>query len=37
MSPKTHASKPIQKFIQSVQALAAKQVGYRAATTRSRK
>jgi molybdate-binding protein len=37
MSPKTHASKPIQKFIQSVQALAAKQVGYRVATTRSRK
>jgi putative molybdopterin biosynthesis protein len=37
MSPKTHASKPIQKFIQSLQALAAKQVGYRAATTRPRK
>ena len=37
MSPKTHASKPIQKFIQSLQALAAKQVGYRAATARSRK
>jgi molybdate-binding protein len=37
MSTKVHASKPIQKFIQSVQALAAKQVGYRAATTRSRK
>jgi molybdate transport repressor ModE-like protein len=37
MSTKVHASKPIQKFIQSLQALAAKQVGYRAATTRSRK
>ena len=37
MSTKVHASKPIQKFIQSVQALAAKQVGYRAATTRTRK
>jgi molybdate transport repressor ModE-like protein len=37
MSIKVHASKPIQKFIQSLQALAAKQVGYRAATTRSRK
>jgi molybdate transport repressor ModE-like protein len=37
MSTKAHASKPIQKFIQSVQALAAKQVGYRAATTRPRK
>ncbi len=37
MSPKTHASKPIQKFIQSLQALAAKQVGYRAATARPRK
>jgi len=37
MSTKVHASKPIQKFIQSVQALAAKQVGYRATTTRSRK
>jgi len=36
MSTKVHASKPIQKFIQSVQALAAKQVGYRATTTRSR-
>jgi molybdate transport repressor ModE-like protein len=37
MSTKVHASKPIQKFVQSVQALAAKQVGYRAATTRTRK
>ena len=37
MSTKVHASKPIQKFIQSLQALAAKQVGYRATTTRSRK
>jgi putative molybdopterin biosynthesis protein len=37
MSPKTHASKPIQKFIQSLQVLAVKQVGYRAAITRSRK
>jgi molybdate-binding protein len=37
MSPKTHASKPIQKLIQSVHALAAKQVGYRAATAGSRK
>ncbi len=37
MSPKTHASKPIQKFIQSLQALAAKQVGYRAASARPRK
>jgi molybdate transport repressor ModE-like protein len=37
MSTKVHASKPIQKFIQSVQALAAKQVGYRVATARSRK
>jgi molybdate transport repressor ModE-like protein len=37
MSPKTHASKPIQKFIQSLQALATKQVGYRAATARPRK
>jgi molybdate transport repressor ModE-like protein len=37
MSSKVHASKPIQKFIQSVQALAAKQVGYRVATVRSRK
>jgi putative molybdopterin biosynthesis protein len=37
MSPKTHASKPIQKFIQSLQALVVKQVGYRAATTRPRK
>ena len=37
MSPKTHASKPIHKFIQSLQAWAAKQVGYRAATARSRK
>ena len=37
MSTKVHASKPIQKFIQSLQALAAKQVGYRAATSRSRK
>jgi molybdate-binding protein len=37
MSPKTHASKPIQKFIQSVQALAAKQVGYQAVTVRPRK
>jgi len=37
MSPKTHASKPIQKFIQSLQALAAKQVGYQAATARPRK
>jgi molybdate transport repressor ModE-like protein len=37
MSTKVHASKPIQKFIQSVQALAAKQVGYRATTTRPRK
>jgi molybdate transport repressor ModE-like protein len=37
MSTKVHASKPIQKFIQSLQALAAKQVGYRAATTRTRK
>jgi molybdate-binding protein len=37
MSTKVHASKPIQKFIQSLQALAAKQVGYRTTTTRSRK
>ena len=37
MSTKVHASKPIQKFIQSVQALATKQVGYRAATARPRK
>jgi len=37
MSTKVHASKPIQKFIQSLQALAAKQVGYRAATARARK
>jgi molybdate transport repressor ModE-like protein len=37
MSTKVHASKPIQKFIQSLQALAAKQVGYRTMTTRSRK
>jgi molybdate transport repressor ModE-like protein len=37
MSTKVHASKPIQKFIQSLQALAAKQVGYRTAATRSRK
>jgi molybdate transport repressor ModE-like protein len=37
MSPKTHASKPIQKLIQSLHALAAKQVGYRAATAGSRK
>jgi molybdate transport repressor ModE-like protein len=37
MSPKTHSSKPIQKFIQSLQVLAAKQVGYRAATARPRK
>jgi molybdate transport repressor ModE-like protein len=37
MSTKVHASKPIQKFIQSLQALAAKQVGYRVATARSRK
>jgi molybdate transport repressor ModE-like protein len=37
MSTKIHASKPIQKFIQSVQALAAKQVGYRTGATRSRK
>ena len=37
MTTKVHASKPIQKFIQSVQALAAKQVGYRATTARSRK
>ena len=37
MSPKTHASKPIQKFIQSLQVLAAKQVGYQAATARPRK
>jgi molybdate-binding protein len=37
MSPKTHASKPIQKFIQSLHALATKQVGYRAATAGSRK
>jgi molybdate transport repressor ModE-like protein len=37
MATKVHASKPIQKFIQSLQALAAKQVGYRAGTTRSRK
>ena len=37
MSTKVHASKPIQQFIQSVQALAAKQVGYRVATARSRK
>jgi molybdate-binding protein len=34
MSTKVHASKPIQKFIQSVQAVAAKQVGYRAVTAR---
>jgi molybdate transport repressor ModE-like protein len=37
MSPKTHASKPIQKFIQSLQALAAKQVGYQTVTARPRK
>ena len=37
MPSKVHVSKPIQKFIQSVQALAAKQVGYRVATVRSRK
>ena len=37
MSPKTNASKPIQKLMQSLQALAAKQVGYRATTARSRK
>lgn len=37
MSTQVHASKPIQKFMQSLQALAAKQVGYRAATTRPRK
>ena len=37
MTTKVHASKPIQKFIQSVQALAAKQVGYQAATARPRK
>ena len=37
MSTKVHASKPIQEFIQSVQALTAKQVGYRVATARSRK
>jgi molybdate transport repressor ModE-like protein len=37
MSTKVHASKSIQKFIQSLQALAAKQVGYRTTTTRSRK
>jgi molybdate transport repressor ModE-like protein len=37
MSTKVHASRSIQKFIQSVQALAAKQVGYRVATARSRK
>jgi putative molybdopterin biosynthesis protein len=37
MSTKVHASKPIQKFIQSLQALAAKQVGYRATTARARK
>jgi len=37
MSTKVHASKPIQKFIQSLQALAANQVGYRVATARSRK
>lgn len=37
MSTKVHASKPIQKFIQSVQALATKQVGYRATTARPRK
>ncbi len=37
MSPKTHASKPIQKFIQSLQTLAVKQAGYRAATARARK
>jgi len=37
MSTKVHASRPIQKFIQSAQALATKQVGYRAATARPRK
>jgi putative molybdopterin biosynthesis protein len=37
MSPKTHASKPIQKFIQSLQVLAAKQVGYQTVTARPRK
>lgn len=37
MSTKVHASKPIQKFIQSVRAVAAKQVGYRATTPRPRK
>jgi molybdate transport repressor ModE-like protein len=37
MSTRVHASKPIQKFIHSLQALATKQVGYRAATARSRK
>jgi len=37
MSTKVHASKPIQKFIQSLQALAAKQVGYRTKTARPRK
>jgi molybdate transport repressor ModE-like protein len=37
MSTKVHASKPIQQFIQSVHALAAKQVGYRVATARPRK
>jgi putative molybdopterin biosynthesis protein len=37
MSTKVHASKPIQKFMQSLQALAAKQLGYQAVTTRPRK
>jgi molybdate transport repressor ModE-like protein len=37
MSTKVHTSMPIHKFIQSLQALAAKQVGYRVATARSRK
>ena len=37
MPAKVHASKPIKKFMQSLQTLAAKQVGYRAATARTRK
>jgi putative molybdopterin biosynthesis protein len=37
MPAKVHASKPIKKFMQSLQALAAKQVGYRAASARPRK
>jgi len=37
MSPKTHASEPIQKLIQSLRTLAKKQVGYRAVTAQPRK